>query len=799
MKKSEEKNNQPRIHLGEALASPYVIDLRRDKPRVIAVRRIHPVEAMIDDPVLDLRPSRDELSGQYQEQDFTSAESSVPMAPIMPRLIHRVTDVWTFKTVEEKADEAFAMLELPDIDETTPPITQLPNYPITIFHRLRLPPGTSKAIAAFVGLSFLFVLPIQAMQQVGRAKASQEVIATVSARALSNLNLGQADLQDSDYQLAESDFTRASENFGLAQENLDALSGSIQAVLSLAPPTSAAYNSLTALVNVGENLSKSAALFASALSLIDQSSSENPVDKMDILTIYLQRLQPLIAEAADQMAKVDVTALPEEHQDAVRLVMASLPSLRQSIDQFLTFNQTIRLMFGAEQPMRYLLLFQNNAELRPTGGFLGSYAEMTVDNGEIVEMQVPGGGTYDLQGSLDQFVAAPDPLQLINARWEFQDGNWFPDFAASAEKLLWFYDHAGGPTVDGVLAVNATFVAGLIDLLGPIDMADYDRTITGDNFLTETQRIVGIEADKTLNKPKQFLSDLTPKLLVKATQADTLSFLALLQKVGTGLAERDIQLYMKDARMQKTIDVLGWSGRVAQTDGDYLMVVDANIGGGKTDMVIDQKIEVEVVIADDGSIVNAVTISRTHNGVKGDLFTGVNNVDYQRVYVPEGSILLSVDGDVAAPDTSLFEVSTLPLEIDDDLSMITGDIRYDALSRTLINDEFGKTVFGNWVQTKPGSTSTITYTYRLPFVIDGVGYRQGLFSGLKSALGFSNVGRYTMLVQKQSGVLNRRTTVRVVTPERVNTVWSSDDAASQSGAEFDGMADAYVAQLFEVK
>ncbi|MEK9131256.1 MAG: hypothetical protein AAB429_04050, partial [Patescibacteria group bacterium] len=129
MKKSEEKNNQPRIHLGEALASPYVIDLRRDKPRVIAVRRIHPVEAMIDDPVLDLRPSRDELSGQYQEQDFTSAESSVPMAPIMPRLIHRVTDVWTFKTVEEKADEAFAMLELPDIDETTPPITQLPNYP----------------------------------------------------------------------------------------------------------------------------------------------------------------------------------------------------------------------------------------------------------------------------------------------------------------------------------------------------------------------------------------------------------------------------------------------------------------------------------------------------------------------------------------------------------------------------------------------------------------------------------------------------------------------------------------------
>src|SRR3989339_468312 len=97
----------------------------------------------------------------------------------------------------------------------------------------------------------------------------------------------------------------------------------------------------------------------------------------------------------------------------------------------------------------------------------------SVLRGEIERINLPGDGSYNLQGALQLRVEAPKPLSLLNARWEFQDTNWFPDFKASAQKLLEFHASAGGPTVDGVIAVNARFVADLLNILGPVEMPSY--------------------------------------------------------------------------------------------------------------------------------------------------------------------------------------------------------------------------------------------------------------------------------------------------------------------------------------
>jgi hypothetical protein len=435
------------------------------------------------------------------------------------------------------------------------------------------------------------------------------------------------------------------------------------------------------------------------------------------------------------------------------------------MEEYVNFVDTLGTMLGAENKMRYLAVFQNNTELRPTGGFLGSFAEMDVQRGEVVRMFVPGGGTYDVQGQLQAFVAAPGPLQLLKARWEFQDANWFPDFPTSAKKLRWFYTEAGGPTTDGVVAVNATFVADLLRLLGPVEMPEYGRTFDAENFIFETQKIVELEYDRSENAPKEVIGDLAPILLKRIQEADVQTLLAVVDLVSRGLEEKDIQLNFREDDLQTAAEDFGWSGSLKQTNGDYLMVVNTNLGGGKTDGVIDQDIQVNVQVNDDGSSVNTVTVTKTHRGMKTALFTGNNNVDYLRLYVPRGSQLLSADGFEIPPD-DLFD---------------------------------GKTVFGNWMQTASGEVETVTFKYLVPASIFTDQASQSWSDQIKHKLGLPELGEYTMLIQKQSGVVSRTTTVNVSLPDGLTPLWSSTGEAANLQLISDNSIDTFGGWLLERK
>ncbi len=209
------------------------------------------------------------------------------------------------------------------------------------------------------------------------------------------------------------------------------------------------------------------------------------------------------------------------------------------------------------------------------------------------------------------------------------------------------------------------------------------------------------------------------------------------------------------------------------TDGDYLMVVDTNLGGGKTDGVVEQAVDVHVEISPDGTITNTLTISRTHYGIQGLLFTGVNNVDYLRVYVPKGSTLLEATG-FSIPDKSLFDTPDEDWTIDDDLAYGLLTTSIDPVSGTSVSEEHGKAVFGNWVQTKPGTTSTVTLRYTLPFTLE-LPHAGAVLASLRSLVGLPQTGSYSLLIQKQSGILDRTTSVRIHLPDGLNPLWSSHD------------------------
>ena len=665
----------------------------------------------------------------------------------------------------------------------TPPIAekQVESKKPFVFPKLSFPQFSSsfffpnewqRAIAAFVLVSFAFVLPLHAMQVINNLRDAKTSAQANGQLALASLKDAAGANLVTDPAGANADFTKASSQFGKASESISNLGSGVTLLLSTLGPTQKTFKTNTALLKMGQELSLAGARMTSGMSAMQQELHPTPSSRLQILQMYLQSALPHLTAAEDAMNAVDVNVIDSANRDTFTKLSSTLPALVDSTKEFVSLGDTLQSILGTNQTKKYLLIFQNNTEIRPTGGFMGSFAELSVHNGVMENLTVPAGGTYDLQGQLRTPLVAPWPLQLLAAKWEFQDANWFPDFPTSARQMIQFYKDSGGSDVDGVIAVNANVVTDLLGLLGPIEMPDYGQTISQDNFLATTQQIVETGPDKALNKPKAFIGDLAPKLIDKSLHGSPETFLELAGAVNNAFNHKDIQCYFPDENLERTIIAHNWGGEMKQTDKDYLMVVNTNLGGEKTDGVISEKIHTDVNIDENGVITNTLTISRTHNGFRGDAFTGVNNVNYVRVYVPKGSVLKSSNG-FRIPNSILFKIPDATWNVDKNLQYADDSFSVDKESGTQSYEENGKTVFGNWTQTKPGETTTATFVYTLPFTFRDLTTSGGVIDSVRSFADIPRTDSYSLLIQKQSGVLNRHTSITVHIPDSMKTRWSS--------------------------
>ncbi|MFA4845034.1 MAG: DUF4012 domain-containing protein [Patescibacteria group bacterium] len=748
------------------------------------------------------------MSGEHPQQDALSYEHPVSRSSSLDAFLPSATpeDIFSlFDFPEENLEPEADLVDLEDIETQDTHVLpsskpswkfplQLPRPTVERSFGRAIPnfqfPTWHRAVASFVAVSFLFVLPLQAMNVVQDLRSTKTTIEQNGIEAVSLLSDAAQAAMARDSESAQTQFALSSDRFDSARGALEEMGAGTRLLLAVLPLTQSSYNTGKALIEAGEQLAIAGARLSEGYAAMEQELNPTPISRLNLIEAYVTSAIPHLEKAQQSLSGIDLDVIAQEHQSDVELLTTSLPKLLSTIEEFQSFFALLQELLGATGSKRYLIVFQNNTEIRPTGGFIGSFADIKVHDGVIEGMSVPGGGSYDLQGTLQQDMIAPQPLQLLSARWEFQDGNWFPDFPTSARQLIQFYEDAGGPSVDGVMAVNATFVADLIGLLGPIEMPDYGRTITQENFIFEAQRIVEIEYDRTENQPKAFIGDLAPKLVDRAIEKTSQDFLASLDFLNAGLTNKDIQLYLKNEEVEREVIARGWGGEIKQTNGDYLMVVDTNLGGGKTDGVIQEEVEILVDIQEDGSIVNTVNISRTHFGIQGLLFTGVNNVDYLRLYVPKGSELLRAEG-FSMPDPSLFDQPMEDWILDDDLTYAVLTQSIDPVSATVITEEHGKTVFGNWVQTKPGSTSVVSFSYKLPFTVEALARNQGLFASLKSFVGLPETHEYTLMIQKQSGVVDRTTNVKITTPDGTDVLWNS------SGSKLTNTTDQLFAALLE--
>lgn len=470
------------------------------------------------------------------------------------------------------------------------------------------------------------------------------------------------------------------------------------------------------------------------------------------------RVELGLAEAA--LRRVNQADVPAEKQKNFTLAQEQLPAFLGIIDTLESHEAVIRELLGSNGPRKYLFLLENNHELRATGGFIGSYALLEMQDGVVKNFFVDG--IFNPDGQLRENIVPPKPLQKVSAGWSLHDSNWFPDFPTSAEKAIFFYEKTGGPTVDGVVVITPVLTQKLLELTGPIVLPEYGITVTADNFFPVIQEEVEVNYDKKENKPKAVLADLSTILFERLLHSqDEKVIFGTLKTIIESLNQKQMMLYVRDDRVENIIKKAGWSGEIRTSDKDYLNVIHSNINGFKTDGVIDDSIKQSVEIESDGSVIDTLRITRKHKGgnTPYDWWNRVS-ANYMRVYVPLGSELLSAEGQTYEFPESPLNYEALGFKHDKTVVATEETERIDEESGTRISEESGKTVFGNWVYVSPQEEVTVEYRYRLPFKVTPGGDKEGTSS-------------YSLLIQKQAGTPGATVDVEVQYPDNFQPIWQT--------------------------
>jgi hypothetical protein len=353
----------------------------------------------------------------------------------------------------------------------------------------------------------------------------------------------------------------------------------------------------------------------------------------------------------------------------------------------------------------YLILLQNNYELRPGGGFLGQYAILKIKDGKLVSSFVEDANLLDQRITVK--VTPPYPLtkymQLRN--WKFRDSNFSPDFPTNVGKAQYFARLGGqSGSYDGVFAVNADVLDHVLALTGPITIPGYGTYDgNGSAMKLEEQVEKAYLGDDVAAEAKQ-----ARKNVMKTLAAQILSRIATMENIPKvsslvleELRDKNVQLWFKDATLEAAVASVHWDGSITKDwTKDYLMVVDANMGALKTDYYVKRSLDYVIDFTDD--IPKAtVTYTYDHTATHGDWRTSDYHT-YTRIYAPMGSKYI------------------------DQSRLHTGGVT----SQDSV--EFKKTVFGYKVDCLIGQTLPTAISYTLP----------------------SNItpDDYELLIQKQSGV-----------------------------------------------
>lgn len=439
---------------------------------------------------------------------------------------------------------------------------------------------------------------------------------------------------------------------------------------------------------------------------------ETAVRTMGTITPHIDEIAKSL-----ELAQKEIDMVDPNHYPAIfggSKIREQLTSIRNTTDQAVDFVTEARPLvkilpnlLGEPTDKKYLILFQNDSELRPTGGFITAYAVFRLSRGVIHVDRSDDIYTLD-KGAPKPKAPAPILKYLANVTtFNLRDTNLSPDFIESMNTFNSIYEKtAGRISVDGIIAIDTHVLVSVLKILDDEIVVDGIRFTTKNDPRCDCPQVI-YELERLISTPRSLDLRITSLATAQAVRKDILGSLLyalmdkafksspklywgpLFQNLLTQANQKHVLFYLYNKDAQTGIDALNVAGRIKSVDGDYLHINEANFGGAKSNLFVQESVDQKIDISGTGVITKTITINYKNprppsdcNLERGGLCLNAVLRDWIRVYVPKGSQLVDSQGS---------EVKVTSYE------------------------ELGKTVFEGFLTVRPLGTATYKLKYTLPF------------------------------------------------------------------------------------
>ena len=516
------------------------------------------------------------------------------------------------------------------------------------------------------------------------------------------------------------------------------------------------------LLELGSDLTEAGSQTYKAALPIWQSVQANQGNlQADALTEELLNAQPALSEAQIALGqaelvrqRININELTPTTGAFIKSVDAYLSSFKDGLS--LALSIPVLMGEGKDGPKTYLILIQNEDELRPTGGFITAVGKIVIENGKLISWNIED--SYSVDDINKAYPSAPWQLQsFMNIPiMTFRDSNWFPDFPTAVMWARYLYAYTDTSPLNGMITIDQHVLKTLLSVTGPLYVDEINTTVSSDNVeqIMRMQKVQPPADQRTSNwSRKQFMTPIAGAILNKISSGQGLFWEQLLKAMKGELDQRHILVDLNDQALSKLLMKRGWDGSVTRSDGDFLMVIDTNMGYNKTNAVVGSNLIYDVGLTDLTNPSSNLAVVH-HNSAQGptegcqqgsasidrsnlEYWYPIDRCyfDYLRVYSPAGTQLKSATPHAVSRDAMTMLDENVPPRVD-------------------ILDESiqGLQGFGTLLVVPTGQSVETDFQFNLPAGI------------LKSDLILRDLV-YQLKVQKQPGTEAIPITVRVHLPQ----------------------------------
>jgi hypothetical protein len=526
-----------------------------------------------------------------------------------------------------------------------------------------------------------------------------------------------------------------------------------------------------------------------ALILIQQEGTTG-ASKIPALIEIVDIAEPdlhLASQSIDQVmeARADienVEGMPWRVRTLIQQLDAELPALQDAI----ILAQVLPEMMGTQGEITYLLMAQNEDELRPTGGFLSGAGLVVVNDGNIGSVTFSDANLVD-DWQNKPYELPPDPFVEFMGMdiFLFRDVNFWPNFPTSAEEAALSYSYGQDIPVGGVIAIDQQFVGMLLDALGPVYVPELERTVNSANVVSEMREAWAPKPgqENWISQRKAFMGPLSNAIRQKL-EGDLVGInpVGLVRALHAAAEQRHLQIYIPDDSIEAALADAGWDGKQSVASGrDYLQVIDTSMGFNKVNAAIDRAITYQITLANDGSAQADLNLEYTHTAPLstkqcdhgtpytldieyGDLIDDCY-WNYLRVYTPAGSELI---------EASQHPVGAEKLLVSDD---------WLGIARSFVEASGNVTVFDNFFVLPQGEQISSNFTYFLP-------------SGIVATEGKDKT--YRLTVDKQAGTTSVPFHITIRLPAGTQFLQASPAPTEVNGQEISFITNLQTDLLFDI-